>query len=350
MDLCRQIFSWAKQVLFRVKIMQSSMNFFFVVVLLGLCPPVVAGGGGKPAVTSTKVVSKPTSTGTKEIGDRRTDATGLHKSSIPIATLHVYTKTDEMRNDGMLRELFKLQSAVSADNPFSAAGIENERAGDINLAIAENLAASVIRKHSFDTEELDDLDKEYIVLGPNSHQNFFDLTSGNALFEPKKNIIVSTNLGEISIGAGSIVCILKPEPGVVSIYDLHDASGKNVCIKIGTEILTLSPGKQITLSNQTKEELEFEKITPARRIAYRKLQQSSLQSGTKVYSSEFSIPSAMLHIKPLQMMLLSDNKDDRKIADELIKDFVILDDLSAGSEQYKMPTKPEFTKISTKLN
>lgn len=317
----------------------------------GFCQRAGAANTGSSS-RMTKMTSTQTSTSvvTKETSDRRSDSTGLHKASIGVTTLHIYTKADQLRTDALFRELLRLQSAVSADSPFSAAGNENERAGDSNIDLAENLAVSVIRKHNFDNEELADLDKECIVLGPHSHQNIFDLTKGNALFEPRKNIVVTTDLGEISIGAGSIVCILKPEPGVISIYDLHDDGGKRVSVKIGSEILTLSPGKQVTLSNQTKQELAFEKITPGRRIAYRKLQQRDLESGTKVYSSEFSIPSAMLHIRPLQRMLLSDNKDDRKIADQLIKNFVILDDLFNESEPYKMPIRPELTKISERLN
>jgi len=280
--------------------------------------------------------------------DRRTDVTGLHKDSTQVATLQLYGKVETLRADPLLSALLK--SAPSSDSPYSVQNIEAEKAAQSNLDVAENLAASLIRQDKFDAEHLAGMERDCIVLGPKSHQNIVDLSQGNALFAPAKNIVVLTDLGEISIAAGSIVCVLKPEPGMVSVYDLHDQGEKRVAIKTADESLTLAPGKQIILSNKTKEELEFEKITPAHRIAYRNLEHRVLPSGTKVYASEFSIPSAILYLKPLRQVLLSDNKEDRKLADHLLKNFVILEDvLGNDSEPYKMPRPQGLTRISANV-
>ncbi len=299
------------------------------------------------AKSSSTVSSKSTPTPITK-GDRRYDVTGLHKGSVEAQTLHLYTKVDEMRADPLLRELLK--SAASTDSPYGTQGFD-QRAAESNLDIAENLAASFIRQDKFDVDQLNGIEaKECIVLGPKSHENIVDLTQGNALFAPSKDIIVLTNLGEISIGAGSFVCVLKPEPGVVAVYDLHDGKDKKVTVKTKGETLSLVPGKQIILSNRSEKELEFEKINPARRIAYRKLESRNLPSGTKIYAGEFSIPSAMLYVKPLRTLLLSDKKEDRKLADCLLKNFVIMEDVfGSEGEPYKMPRPFELTRISANV-
>jgi hypothetical protein len=95
-------------------------------------------------------------------------------------------------------------------------------------------------------------------------------------------------VGEIRISANSIVAVLKPTDGLVSIYDLEDTGGKSVSVKTGKDLLILSPGKHLVL---TKEAKDFDKINPAHRIAYRKLEHSTLRSGIHSYSTEFSMSS-----------------------------------------------------------
>jgi hypothetical protein len=296
--------------------------------------------------STSKSDNSSTDTGSR---DRRTDSTGLHKASVGVATLGIYNKVDQLRMDPFTAALIN-KSAVGADSPFGTQDFASERAGLANIDIAENFAASLIRADRFNLEQLSGIDQDGIVIGSNCHDNVIDLSKGNAIFAPHKDILVLTDLAEISIKAGSLVCVFKPEPGVVAVYDLHDSGSKKITIKTKDEILSLLPGKEIILSNRSKAEAEFEKINPAHKIAYRKLEQRDLPSGTKVYSTEFSIPSAFLYVKPLREILLSDNKEDRKIADHLLKNFVILEDVFGNeAEPYKMPRPLEMNRISSNV-
>ncbi len=255
-----------------------------------------------------------------------------HRASTGVATLHVYTKASDLRSDSLTRHLLK--SAFGADSPDSNPDGQDRSAANLDLDVNETLIANLFRQHNFDPEQLLDIDKGNIVLGNLTRGNLFHLSMGNAPFIPKKDIVVQTDLAEIHVGAGSMVGVLKPGPGVVSIYDLEDTGNKKVSVKVGNESINLSPGKHLILS---KEAGEFEKINPARRIAYRRPESKTLKCGLYAYTTEFSIASAVLHVKPLQNILLSDDPEDKKIAGRLLKDFVILGDVYSNTEPYKMP-------------
>ncbi len=255
----------------------------------------------------------------------------IHRTSIGITTLHLYSKVSDLKSDSLIRHLLK--SAASADSPDSNPDSE-KTAAMLNLDVNETLAANLFRQNNFDLDQLEDIDKDNFVLGNLTRGNVMHISKGNALFVPKKDIIVLADLAEIHIGAGSMVGVLRPRPDVVSIYDLEDSGSKKVSIKVGNESFALAPGKNLIIS---KEADEFEKINPAHRIAYRKLESKKLQCGFYAYTTEFSISSAVLHVKPLQNILLSNAPEDRKIANRLLKNYVILEDVFSGNESFKMP-------------
>jgi hypothetical protein len=268
-----------------------------------------------------------------------------HRASTAVATLRVYTKVSDLKSDSLIRNLLK--SAVSADSPDNNPDANSRTAAALNLDVNETMAANLFRQDKFDLDQLEDMDKANIILGNLTHDNMIHLAKGNALFAPKKDIIVITELAKIHIGAGSMVGVLRPNPDTISVYDFEDGGSKKVTITVGNESLPLAPGKNLILS---KEADEFEKINPAHRIAYRKLETKKLKSGFYVYTTEFSISSAVLHVKPLQNILLSSDPADRKIADRLLKNYVILEDVFSSNEPYRMPASIVApVKISSKI-
>ncbi len=226
--------------------------------------------------------------------------------------------------------------AQAADNRISSL-IKVLNSSRLSLGTQEIIAASLIRESSFESDQLDRIDLHHVASGPLSQENTFHLTSGNALFTPKKDIVVITAFGRVCIGSGSAVCILKPEPGVVAVYNLHSGNGKKVSVEIGQQCLSLFPGVQATICYQV---CDFETVNPAKRIAYRNLQGKDLPAGIRVYSAEFSIPSAIEHISPLRSILSSNNKDDQKLADLILKDFVIADQLADTDVPYTVAQEP----------
>ena len=280
---------------------------------------------------SAKTTIKPATAPAKPV-DTHKDTRAPHRASTAVATLHVYTKVSDLKGDNLVRQLLK--SAVGADSPDNNPDVDTKSAARLNLNINETLAANLFRQNTFDIDQIEDIDKETFVLGNLTGDNRIHISKGNALFAPKKDIVALTDLAEIHIGGGSLVGILRPSPDVVSIYDLEDTGNKKVTIKVNDESLTLSPGKSLIISKEVR---EFEKINPAHHIAYRKVEAKKFKSGLHAYTTEFSISSAILHVKPLQNILLSNNPEDRKIADRLLKNYVILEDVFSNNEPFQMP-------------
>lgn len=258
---------------------------------------------------------------------------GIHHASTTVATLRVYTKASDLKTDNIIRH--ELKSAFSADNPDSNPDVENEAAA-LNLNINETMIANLFRQEKFDLDQLDDMDKGNVLLGNLTRDNIVHLAKGNALFQPPKDITVITDIANIKIAGGSLVGVLRPNDDTVAVYDLEDPGANKVKVQFGKESLSLIPGKSVVVSKQPG---DFEKITPARRIAYRSLASGKTESGLYVHTSDFSISSAILHMKPLQNILLSEEPEDKKIASRLLKNFVILQDVCTASEPYKMPVK-----------
>jgi hypothetical protein len=336
-----------------ISLVIGSAAFLFSTQLL-YCSNVIAADLRSTAARAATV--------SRDVSNRRDERTPqnvsvLHNVSTITTTVRIPVRIDskgnldssqgtrDQRQSDLLAKL--LSSAPSSDSPNSTPGIDAERAANSNLNLYEVIAASFIRGHQFDQESLKNLDTTEVVLGPQSHQNVFHLSQGNVLFAPKKDIEVLTNLGSIHIGAGSVVCVMKPSQETVSVYDLDDGANKKVTIHLADELLTLSPGKQLVVTNQSK---QFSEVNPSPRIHYRKATRTTMASGLHVHSAQFSIPAAVLTIKPLRSMLLSNDIHDRKLTNRLLKDVVILEDLFNDPEPYRMCENPLMNKISTNVH
>ena len=83
-----------------------------------------------------------------------------------------------------------------------------------------------------------------------------------------------------------------------------------VSVDIGGQSVILPAGVHVTICYEGS---EFTAINPARQIAYRNLKVKELPHGICLYSTEFSIPSAIAHITSLQSMFSSNDKERTKI-------------------------------------
>jgi len=243
----------------------------------------------------------------------------------------------------LLSILFLNCASVKASNENANPLLKSFKTAVVPSDKGEGISISVIRQNDFDLDKLDSLDLSKVGCGPLSQRNTFHLTSGNALFNPKKDIIVLTNLAKISIGGGSAVCIFKPEAGVVSIYNLHCGGEKKVIVNVGAQAFKLSPGMQVTACYKS---IAFDTIKPAAQIAYRNLNKRDLGQGICIYKAEFSIPSAIAHINSLKTMLSSRNKDEQKLADQLVKNSIVLDYMSDSNETYSLASKAKSTQVA----
>src|SRR5579875_708730 len=191
---------------------------------------------------------------------------------------------------------------VSLDGQRMAAGIWNPGRQPATLAVRWDEAEKVLR-----------------------------LERGNVLFVPDKDMVITAPEATIKLTAGSIVFVLQAG-NRLAVYDLHHGTRGGIRVTSGGRSLPLLPGRQLVVARGAAS--EFASVNPARRIAYRNPQETSLPGGVKAFVAEFSIPSAMMAVGPLQALLKSSAQSDRKALGHLLKDSAIFADVTAGSGEF----------------
>ena len=81
------------------------------------------------------------------------------------------------------------------------------------------------------------------------------------------------------------------------------------------------------------------------KIGYRSIQ-SVKEVNYVSYTSDFSIPSAIIAIKPLKAMFASRNRKVKAIAQQLLKTSVVVTQSTSGSGVYEQVTKPKLTAMN----
>lgn len=171
-----------------------------------------------------------------------------------------------------------------------------------------------------------------IKSGAGTGNNFFNLDVGKVVFLPTNPITVGTHEGDVQIPAGSIVFVVETGNDV-AVYDLHDTHP--VKIVVGNKQLTLQPGTQVVLTRQANP--EYDKVNPGPKISQRGTKLVEVGDGVKAFVSEFSIPSALIAVAPLKQMLKSGKMTDRKQAQRMLKNAVILSQLTPSSGPFRNP-------------
>lgn len=184
----------------------------------------------------------------------------------------------------------------------------------------------------FNANELAALANQGIAFGPRSDNKFFDLVKGFVLFMPTNNISVQTREGIVNIPKGAQVWIMETGADA-AIYDLHDSPFTGyVKIVANKKELTLSPGKEVLLTRNAT--ASFESLNPGRQFGYRNLRSSDLGEGIKAYVADFSIAHGLSNVAVINSLVKSNDPAQRKAVWHMIKNAVILDDLT-GSD-YKL--------------
>jgi hypothetical protein len=171
-----------------------------------------------------------------------------------------------------------------------------------------------------------------IVTGSGTGKNFFNLDVGNVVFRPTNNIVVGTHEGTVDISSGSIVFVMETGHDV-AVYNLHDTHAGGVKVNVGGKQITVSPGTSVVLTRQDK--ADFSKVNPGVTIGHRNPVPVPMGDGIKAYYSEFSITSALYTVAPLRQMLASKSSGDRKAAHRMLKNAVILSELSKSTSPFK---------------
>jgi hypothetical protein len=150
---------------------------------------------------------------------------------------------------------------------------------------------------------------------------------GNTLVAPHKDVEFSTPCGAVKVAAGAAALVVI-QPGVaVSVYDLHDNHTGDVKLKVGDNEIVLAPGRHVTIAQNPVD--DFVAVNPFGAIAHRDLQTNRSEAYT-VFSSEFSIPSAVQGVNVLSTLKLTGDRLDGKLADQMMRDAAILMQIGTG--------------------
>ena len=168
-------------------------------------------------------------------------------------------------------------------------------------------------------------------IGVGSTESFVILNQGNILFQPNHDITVQVQEGHVFIPDGAVAFVIETGHDV-AVFDMHDGKKGPVRVRAGKQMITLSPGKQLVLTRQL--EADFDAINPEKLIAHRNVQTVAITEGIRIYSADFSLPSMMMNVSPIKRMLASDNPAERRQARKLLKNAVVLAQLSGQKGPY----------------
>lgn len=170
-----------------------------------------------------------------------------------------------------------------------------------------------------------------------NHSDCVTLNNGSALFVPSKNMTVVTPKGSIKLDANA-VAFVTVDDNQLSVYDINDQHKGSVVVATGGRDLALSPGRHIIVTHDRV--ATFADANPIESIMHRSVSSHDLGSGKRVFTSEFSIPSAVQIVKPLSAMMKAENAAAKKVAQNVIKTSAVMMHLS-GSTPFEFHAKPK---------
>jgi hypothetical protein len=192
---------------------------------------------------------------------------------------------------------------------------------------------------SFNQSEIEKLTLKGVILGSNSGDNQLELLKGNVFFRPNADIVVRGREGEVSIGANASVFVMENGRDFC-VYDLYQSSADKVAISCADRTIKLNPGSVAVVT--TQEQSNFNLLQgSSRRIPYRDVHRVNVAARTETFIGSFDMASALLTVAPLKQMLPSQNPEEKKTVDQIIKASVLLTDLlpNRGPFQNGVPNR-----------
>lgn len=166
------------------------------------------------------------------------------------------------------------------------------------------------------------------------------LENGKAIFAPKHDTIVETAQGSVTLAAGAVALVAKSNNGL-AVYNLHDNHKNSVVININGRAISLPPGRHAHIS--TQERGVYADVNPIELIQHRALQQSQMENGLRVYTSEFAIPSACYAVKSLNQLMKSNDAASKRLAKQIMKTSSVIMTLCPDRGDYVQHFNPRVT-------
>jgi hypothetical protein len=175
------------------------------------------------------------------------------------------------------------------------------------------------------------------------------LRRGALLLAPDKDASVDTAFGQINVAAGAVALVISTPYGT-AVYNIDDAKSGSVVIKVGSDVITLAPGRHTTITSHQIADFYTANLAPTfvyRNVSAKPIAASNLQA----FSGEFSVPHAFARVKQLRELVNSSNPRARKLAGHMIKTSAIMSQMAQTSsgEQYQMFVPASSTQMAMSL-
>ncbi len=234
---------------------------------------------------------------------------------------------------GTVAQMLETGKKLAGDSPVLKGMVERFSHGQqqhVDMRVAECRNRGYSRAAGLTWVEL--IDSDWKAKGPKSDGRY---EVASVLTCPV-DTLVKTELGEIACKKGSIVFVVNCENSV-SICTLDSPHLDDVTVRVGTSpALRLAAGRQIVLTKDLEE--KFEKLNPAHLIGYRDEKEVGNVNGIKIMRADFSLTSAMMTLEPLRHMVASQDSEQKRIAESILKNSAILWGLTSSQGVFH-PTK-----------
>lgn len=159
--------------------------------------------------------------------------------------------------------------------------------------------------------------------------NHFKMDAGNLLFEAQDSTRIDTPHGQLFAKPGAIV-LMAVEHGVTRVRDLHDESPDDVVFTVDGRSIPLSPGREVTLTNQAGEALPlvYQDGMSRRGITLTE------HAGTQIVTADFSILNAFMLQPLLRDLRASKASNDIRLTKSIMK---TASAISLTIDRYKGP-------------
>jgi YVTN family beta-propeller protein len=232
-----------------------------------------------------------------------------------------------------------LAALTSQSQNASIANVAQNSAGTIIPSAA--MLAFGVPSTTFNPASAIDLD--HLVLLGDSKQTAEGIGAGSTLVAPRKDTTLQTPFGTVKVGAGAVVLVVvQANNNSVSIFDLHDNHTGDVQID-GANSAVLAPGRHVTITSMNAN--DFSTVNPFDSISHREMQTKQNKSFT-VFTSEFSIPSAIKGLDIDAALKQSEAYSDGRLTDAMLRDAAILMQFSGSSPYKRMGSKRPPSKLA----
>ncbi len=173
------------------------------------------------------------------------------------------------------------------------------------------------------------------------------LSHGHSVLIADRDLELNSLFGKVKLRKGAVVFI-STNKNQLSVFNLHDNQKNSVAIELCGQEPTgqnysLAPGQHLTVSTASGE--DFASINPVEAIAHRSLTSKTFSAGFSIFTSEFSIPTALNSVSSLKTITSSTHPQTKKLKDKVLKTAAVLMYLGGSRGDFQNYTRPQVTAL-----